>query len=168
MRPSARSLPVFQGVRSDVRCPASNHHHRRDNLARHASGGGARKPKIAADALKARHAQEARERLAAGSLWQNPMGLVFTTPFGKPMHGPTVTRQFQECLSAAGIPRQRFHDLRHGAASLLLAQGVPMKVVQESLGHATISVTADVYGHLLPELQKDAAKRMDRALRGAV
>lgn len=79
-----------------------------------------------------------------------------------------MTRQFQTCLSAADIPRQRFHDLRHGAASLLLAQGVPMKVVQESLGHATISVTADVHGHLLPELQKDAAKRMDRALKGAV
>lgn len=54
------------------------------------------------------------------------------------------------------------------AATLLLSQGVPLKVVQEALGHATIAVTADVYGHLLPELQKDAARRMDDALRGAV
>ena len=125
-------------------------------------------PAIAVDALRTRGTQQKEQRLRAGSLWANPMDLVFTTPFGKPMHGPTVTRSFQTALEVAKLPRQRFHDLRHGAASLLLAQGVPLKVVQEALGHATISVTADVYGHLLPELQKDAAIRMDQALRGAV
>ena len=125
-------------------------------------------PTIAVDALRTRGTQQKEQRLRAGSLWTNPLDLIFTTPFGKPMHGPTVTRSFQTALEAAKLPRQRFHDLRHGAASLLLAQGVPLKVVQEALGHATISVTADVYGHLLPELQKDAAIRMDQALRGAV
>ena len=92
------------------------------------------------------------------------MGLGLHSPFGRPFHGPTVTRQFQAALEAAGLPRQRFHDLRHGAATLYLAQGVPLKVVQEILGHATISITADVYGHLVPELQQDAASRMDDAL----
>jgi len=67
---------------------------------------------------------------------------------------PTVTRSFQRQLLIAELPRSRFHDLQHGAATLLLSQGVPLKVVQEALGHATIAVTADVYGHLL-ELQKD-------------
>lgn len=125
-------------------------------------------PEVAVTALRARRTQESVERLAAGPLWQNPMGLVFTTPLGKPMHGPTVTRQFQAALEAEKLPRQRFHDLRHGTASLLLAQGVPLKVVQEALGHATIAVTADVYAHLLPELQKDAANRMDDALKVAL
>ena len=71
-------------------------------------------------------------------------------------------------LAAAGLNRMSFHDTRHGAATLLLAQGVPFKVVQEALGHATIAVTADVYGHLLPELQRDAAGRMEKALAEAV
>jgi integrase len=121
-------------------------------------------PEAAQAALREQRLRQVEQRLAIGPEWGDEWGLVFTTPFGRPWHGPTVTRQFQAALKAAGLPRTRFHDLRHGAATLYLAQGVPLRVVQEILGHATISVTADVYGHLVPELQKDAADRMDDAL----
>ena len=125
-------------------------------------------PEIAKDVLREQRLRWVEEKLAAGSMWEEQWNLVFCSRTGHPLHGPTVTRAFQDQLARAGLPRLRFHDLRHGAATLLLAQGTPLKVVQEALGHATISVTADVYGHILPELQKDAAKRMDDALRGAV
>jgi integrase len=67
-------------------------------------------------------------------------------------------------LAAAGLPRVTFHSLRHAAASYLLAAGVPMRVVQEVLGHSQLSTTSDVYSHVLPELQRDAAERMGTLL----
>lgn len=124
-------------------------------------------PEVAVEALRAQRDLQTSEKNAAKAEWEDGWDLVFTTPFGRPLHGPTVTRQFQAALKVAGLPRQRFHDLRHGAASIWRGQGTELKVVQEALGHATISVTADVYGHLLPQLQRDAARRMDQALRGA-
>lgn len=80
------------------------------------------------------------------------------------MHGPTVTRRFQCTLKKAGFRRLRFHDLRHGAATLLLAQGVDLKGIQETLGHSTIATTADIYVHMQPELRREVADRMDDAL----
>lgn len=122
-------------------------------------------PEIAVDALRARRIEQAEHRLAAGPHWRDTLGLVFTTPWGKPLHGPTITRNLQAALSTAGLPRMRFHDLRHAAATLMLAQGVPLKVIQTTLGHSTIMVTSSVYAHVLPELQQEAAAMMDRALR---
>lgn len=78
--------------------------------------------------------------------------------------GSDVTKRFQGLLAAAGSPRMRFHDLRHGAASLLLAQGVHPRVVMEILGHSTIDLTMNVYSHVIPELQRDAAQKMEAAL----
>jgi integrase len=63
-----------------------------------------------------------------------------------------------------GLPRIRFHDLRHSAATLLLGMGVPAKVVQELLGHSTISITMDVYSHVLPSMQRDAMEKMGNFL----
>ena len=67
-------------------------------------------------------------------------------------------------LKEAGLPRVSFHALRHSCASALLAAGVPLKVVSETLGHASIAITADVYAHVAPELRRDAADAMDRVL----
>ncbi len=67
-------------------------------------------------------------------------------------------------LERAGLPRVRFHDLRHSCASLLLAEGVHPKVVQEMLGHSTISVTMDTYSHTLPSMGAEAAERLDALL----
>jgi integrase len=73
---------------------------------------------------------------------------------------------FRRLLKTAGLPLIRFHDLRHTAATLLLLQGVPAKVVSEMLGHATIAITLDVYSHVLPSMQQDAAQAMEAVLWG--
>jgi integrase len=67
-------------------------------------------------------------------------------------------------LAAANVPAVRFHDLRHTAATLLLAQGVHPRVVMETLGHSQVSLTLDTYSHVLPALQSDAAEKLDAIL----
>jgi integrase len=91
--------------------------------------------------------------------------LVFTTTVGTPIDGISVTRRFQRILRRAGLPHQRFHDLRHACASLLLSQGVPARVVMETLGHSQISLTLNTYSHVIPALGREAAERMDAVLR---
>lgn len=113
--------------------------------------------------LREHRKRQLGERLAAGESWQDG-GFVFCSEIGTPLDASAVTHRFQRQLAAAGLPRQRFHDLRHGAASYLLAAGVPLRVVQEVLGHSQLSTTADVYAHVLPELQQDAADRMGTLL----
>lgn len=66
----------------------------------------------------------------------------------------------------AGLPRTRLHDLRHTAASVLLAARVNPKVVQQRLGHSSVMITLDTYSHLVPTLQEDAAERLERAIAG--
>ena len=92
--------------------------------------------------------------------------LVFTTTLGTPLDGISVTRRFQRILASAGLPKQRFHDLGHACASLLLAAGVPAQVVMETLGHSEISLTLNTYSHVLPSLGREAAERMDQVLGG--
>jgi integrase len=64
-------------------------------------------------------------------------------------------------LREAGIPHMHFHDLRHSAATILLAMGVNIKVIQELLGHSDIAITLRVYGHLLPSMQAEAVEKWD-------
>jgi site-specific recombinase XerD len=90
--------------------------------------------------------------------------LVFTTTIGTPLDGSNVTHRLQAILEHAGLPRMRFHDLRHAAASLLLAQGVSPRVVMEILGHSQISLTLNTYSHVIPALQSAAADHMERIL----
>jgi integrase len=77
-------------------------------------------------------------------------------------------RSFHPLVRKAGVPTIRFHDLRHTAATLLLAQGVHPKVVQERLGHAQIAMTLDTYSHVLPSMQRDAADKLDALFAGRV
>lgn len=101
-------------------------------------------PAFAVAALREHRRRQLEERLRAGSEWAD-IGLVFTNLFGRPLEpGNVVRRSFVPLLAQAGCPRVRFHDLRHTAATLLLAQGEHPKVVQERLGHSTIAVTMDV------------------------
>jgi integrase len=93
-------------------------------------------------------------------------GLIFTTGNGTPFSPRNLIRDFKECLTSAGLPEIRFHDLRHTTASLLLSQGVHPKVVQEMLGHSQISLTMDTYSHVLPGLQDEAATKMNGILSG--
>jgi integrase len=78
-------------------------------------------------------------------------------------HGISLARRFQKILKDAELPRQRFHDLRHAAASLRLAQGVNPRVVMEILGHSQISLTLNTYSQI-PSLQREAVSRMDAVL----
>ena len=90
----------------------------------------------------------------------------FTRPDGGPLDGTVVTHQFHRLLDRAGLRQRRFHDLRHSCATLLLAQGVSPRVVMEILGHSQIALTMNTFTHVLPELKRDAAERMDRVIRG--
>ncbi len=85
---------------------------------------------------------------------------IFKTRCGRPMNSDYLAREFKRLLSEAGLPRMRLYDLRHSAATLALAAGVRAKVVSEQLGHASSSFTLDVYAHVLPHMQADAAKRV--------
>jgi integrase len=78
--------------------------------------------------------------------------------------GGNLNRAFKATLQRAGLPAVRFHDLRHTCATLLLRQGVNPKYVQELLGHADISLTLNIYSHVLPDMGDAAAGAMDAAL----
>jgi integrase len=124
-------------------------------------------PDMAAAALRTHRTRQLEARLQAGAFWQD-FGLVFTTGHGRPLDGNNVrTRSFARLLEKAGLPPMRFHGLRHTAATLLMAEGVNVKVASEMLGHADISTTLRIYSHVLPDMQGDAADAMDR-LFGAV
>ncbi len=121
---------------------------------------------MATDALRRHRIAQAKERLAAGRDWKD-QGLMFCTAVGSPIEQSNLLRRsFWPLLAKAGLPRIRFHDLRHTAATLLLAQGVHPKIVQELLGHSQISLTLDLYSHVLPTMQEDAAKKMEKLLGG--
>jgi integrase len=109
-------------------------------------------------ALKAHRVRQLEERLAAGSRWQDG-GFVFTSGVGTPIEPRNLHRSFKAVLRKAGLPDARFHDLRHSAASLMLAQAVPLRVVMEVLGHSSISLTADTYSHVMPSLVRDATEK---------
>jgi integrase len=114
----------------------------------------------AIEALRAHRDRQTFKRRAVGDEWRD-LDLVFSGPKGGPVD-PSWSRQtFYAALDAAGMPRVRFHDLRHTAATLLLAQGVHPKVVSELLGHSTIGLTLDTYSHMLPAMHQQAAAAMD-------
>lgn len=93
----------------------------------------------------------------------NHQDWVFCMANGEPIKKNSFRNSsFLPILNASGLPKIRFHDLRHTAATLLLAQGVHPKVVQERLGHSQISITLDTYSHVLPSMQKEAAATIDR------
>jgi integrase len=112
------------------------------------------------------HRQRQREaQLRAGAAWKAPHGdLVFTGPTGRPVMGATLTHRFHDAQVRGGLTPVRFHDLRHAAATLMLAGGVDLKVVSELLGHSTIATTANVYAGVLDSLKVDAAERMTRLM----
>jgi integrase len=123
---------------------------------------------VARDALRPHRSRQAQERLAAGPAWDGTHDLVFSDAAGGPLSGIQVTRAaFYPLLKRAGLPRIRFHDLRHTAATLLLGRGINPKIVSEMLGHASVGITLDTYSHVLPDMQEQAAAQMDAALGGA-
>jgi integrase len=106
-------------------------------------------------ALAEHRRRQAEEPLAASERF------VFTGTTGRPLDASGVSGQFHEALARAGLPNVRVHDLRHTAATHLLTQGVHPKVVQELLGHSTISLTLDTYSHVAPALHAQVADHME-------
>ena len=119
----------------------------------------------AVEALKRHKAAQNEERLGLGTLWQDH-GLTFPGQAGQPMRFWSLTGgPFLRLLKRAGLPGKiRFHNLHHTCATLLLSKSVHPKIVQEHLGHATISITLDTYSHVLPGMGDQAANVMDEAL----
>jgi integrase len=121
-------------------------------------------PNAVVDALKVRHEQQETDRLAAGVEFWEDCGLVLTTRFGTPLSPRNDYRDFQRLVGAAGLRHVRLHDLRHTAASLMLAQGVNPRVVMEILGHSQISVTMNTYSHVTPASSREAVARVEGLL----
>ena len=120
-------------------------------------------PSVVAVSLRVHRTRQLEERLAAGEGWSEA-GFVFTTPIGTPIGTHSLHRMFKAMLRKAGLPDIRYHDLRHTAATLLLAQGVDPRTIMETLGHSQISLTLNTYAHVLPTLQHEAAAKMDKIL----
>jgi integrase len=125
---------------------------------------GVRLPHSAVAALLRHRELQDAERARADGSWQD-RGLVFpNTLGGYADYTNLVPRHFKPLLRRAGLPDIRFHDLRHTCATLMLAVGTNPKVVQETLGHANVSVTLDIYSHLLPNMQDEVAQKINELL----
>lgn len=121
--------------------------------------------KLGVDALKAHRASQATEKLKAGPMWSTEWpAMVFTSQVGTPADPDHFKHLISQLTTKAGLGHWSPHELRHSAASLLIAQGVDLKVISETLGHASIRQTADTYGHLMGDAKKVAATAMDDAL----
>jgi integrase len=116
-------------------------------------------------ALRTHRKGQLEERLAWGEAWQDS-GYVFTQVDGSPVRPDAVTRAFEAHVTAAALPRIRLHDLRHTHATLGLAAGIPAKVMSERLGHAKVGITLDLYSHVVPGMQEEAAAKLEALLFG--
>jgi integrase len=135
------------------------------SLAEPKSGRSRRTIKLAptlVQALKAHRARQNEQRLALGPAWENKLGLVFTRQDGEPLDSKRLARELDRLTKRAELPRIRFHDLRHTAGTSLIAEGIPLVMVKDLLGHSTIAITADIYSHVLPPHQDQIADRMEQ------
>lgn len=112
------------------------------------------------EVLRDHRMRQNAERVAAGPSW-NESGLVFTTRVRTPVEPNDFSRAFRVLCGRAALDGVRLHDLRHTCASMLLAQNVPPRVVMEILGHSSLDVTMNIYGHVMLDAQRDALKGMD-------
>jgi integrase len=123
-------------------------------------------PALAATALVDHRARQAAEREQQGGCWEEH-GLVFPNTVGRALNPDNLRqRSFFPLLARAGLPRIRFHDLRHSCATLLLSEGVHPKIVSDLLGHSQIGITLDLYSHVTATMQAVAAEAMGRLLGG--
>ncbi len=110
------------------------------------------------EALRRHRLEQSGEAAALGEAWSGgEWDLVFSTRRGTPLSASNVYHEFLRALAGLGLPRVRFHDLRHTCATLALIARVNPKVVSERLGHASVSITLDIYSHVIPDMQADAA-----------
>ena len=115
------------------------------------------------EVLRKHYEVQHEERKRAGDSW-NDNELIFTTGNGTPIHPRNLLRDYKKLLRDAGLPDLRFHDLRHTNASLMLNNNIPPIVLSRRLGHARASITLDIYGHLIPGMQAEAAELIDELI----
>lgn len=122
-------------------------------------------PPTTTRALERHRISQNRDRLKVGPEWRGELGLVFTNDKGGPVdHRKVMRRYFKKVLRSAGLPAIRPYDLRHTCASLLHEGGVPMKVISERLGHASVAFTMETYTHIMPGMQEAATEVMERIM----
>ena len=119
---------------------------------------------VTVDALRKHHRAQIEERLRLG-LGRDPRGLVFTRADGQSMDADTLTKAFRRLVATAKVTPITLHGLRHTHISHLLMEGVHVKLVSERAGHASINITLGVYAAYIPNMQSDAARRVDAWLR---
>lgn len=151
-----RSLEYTPGAGIRFKTPKTGKSSRRIDL-----------PPETVDQLYHIRGKQVEERLKLGPDYQDN-DLVCCQPDGHPFRPDQISQRFRIMLRKANLPHVRFHDLRHSHATWLLESGVHPKVVQERLGHATIGTTLDIYSHVLPSMQADAARKIDDLLRAAL
>jgi integrase len=117
-------------------------------------------PVILVDVLKDHRKKLLERQLKLGKAWEN-RDLVFPDLQGGYFNPGYLDKLLARLLREAGVPHMHFHDLRHSAATILLAMGVNIKVIQELLGHSDIAITLRVYGHLLPSMQGQAVEKWE-------
>lgn len=116
-------------------------------------------PPICFDYLREEKRRQTENWLRAGALWNNNADLVFTDELGKHLAIHTFYKRFKEIATSIGRPDARVHDLRHTAATVMIASGADIKSVQDFMGHATASFTLNVYAHTSEKMMKDTAAR---------
>lgn len=115
------------------------------------------------DLLRRHRVRQAEERMAVGEAWED-RGLIFPSEIGTPLDPDNVSHLFSRICRRAGLGHWHLHELRHSGASLMLAQGTDLYVVSEVLGHSSVAITKDVYGHLVEGQKRAAAELMSKAL----
>jgi integrase len=124
-------------------------------------------PSLVVDELR-RHRLRQAEALLKLDVRLSDDRHVVTRADGEPVQPRSLTHAFVIFLRKQGLPRMRLHDLRHSHATHMLASGVHPKIAQERLGHSSVAITLDLYSHVLPGLQADAAARIDDVVRAAI
>jgi integrase len=125
-------------------------------------------PAMVVDELRRARAVQAEELLRVGVRLTDQTHVVAKAD-GEPLQPRSLTHEFVRLSAKAeGLPHIRFHDLRHTHATHLLSNGVHPKVAQERLGHSSVGITLDLYSHVLPGMQEDAAAKIDTAIRTAI
>ena len=114
--------------------------------------------------LKQHRAAQAAAQLRAGEFWESS-GLVFTNERGGALTRVTVCKEYKQIMASIGRPQARFHDLRHSYAVAAIRSGDDIKTVQENLGHASATITLDIYAHVTAQMKQDSAARMEQYIK---
>jgi integrase len=123
-------------------------------------------PANVVEELRAHRLRQSEEVLALGIKVTNET-FVIARADGEPLQPDTITQEWKRIVARTGLPKIRFHDLRHSHATHMLLAGVHPKIASERLGHSKVGITLDLYSHVLPGMQEDAVAKVDAAMQAA-